>query len=282
MTVTTDLKLTRDLSPCPGDGLVIEGHNLTIDLNGHSIVGLGAGTGIRFTSIAYGVTLRGPSQVATFGTGLVMRQTNHNLVYGINFYGNGVAIDVSQANTLRIFGNTLDGGSNGSVGIHLGETVSVFVYQNRIVCNGVVGVEISLGAPVIDQNDISNNQKGVTSTREASPILRGNTLRGNYTTGIELLFAAGTVEDNTLTGNGGDGITITGFGANLLVQDNVLRNNNGNGIKIASSTATGTKITGNVLGGNTVDFFWDGTSPACWFQNVYSTSTPAVLAACAL
>jgi hypothetical protein len=38
-TITTDVKLDRDLVDCPGNGLVIGADNIDLDLNGHTIDG---------------------------------------------------------------------------------------------------------------------------------------------------------------------------------------------------------------------------------------------------
>src|ERR687888_1206711 len=38
-TITRDTTLHADLGPCPGDGLVIGAANVTVDLNGHAILG---------------------------------------------------------------------------------------------------------------------------------------------------------------------------------------------------------------------------------------------------
>src|SRR5690348_15511399 len=40
-TLTQSTKLDHDLVNCPGDGIVIGAHNITLDLNGHTIDGSG-------------------------------------------------------------------------------------------------------------------------------------------------------------------------------------------------------------------------------------------------
>jgi hypothetical protein len=37
--VTADVTLTRDIGPCPADGLVVGASGITIDLNGHTVTG---------------------------------------------------------------------------------------------------------------------------------------------------------------------------------------------------------------------------------------------------
>ena len=60
--ITTDLTLTADLGPCPGDGIVIVADGVTLDLNGHSIIGDGSRTGLH-----PGVTVLGRRQVTVKG-----------------------------------------------------------------------------------------------------------------------------------------------------------------------------------------------------------------------
>src|SRR4051794_9534004 len=54
--VTEDVVLHADLLECPGDGLVIDGDDVTVDLNYHRVDGTGTGAGVRI--MAREVTLR--------------------------------------------------------------------------------------------------------------------------------------------------------------------------------------------------------------------------------
>jgi parallel beta-helix repeat protein len=45
--LTTSTRVANDLAECPGDGLVIGGPGITLDLDGHTIDGVGLGAGIR-------------------------------------------------------------------------------------------------------------------------------------------------------------------------------------------------------------------------------------------
>src|SRR5262245_45236023 len=44
-TVTTSVKLTANIGPCLGDGLVVTASNVTVDLGGHTITGGDRGPG---------------------------------------------------------------------------------------------------------------------------------------------------------------------------------------------------------------------------------------------
>jgi len=45
--LTASVRLTNDLTNCPGDGLVIGAPRIVVDLDGHTVDGVGLGTGVR-------------------------------------------------------------------------------------------------------------------------------------------------------------------------------------------------------------------------------------------
>jgi hypothetical protein len=44
--ITTDTRLSRDLNNCPADGFIIGASRVTLDLDGHTIDGVGMGIGV--------------------------------------------------------------------------------------------------------------------------------------------------------------------------------------------------------------------------------------------
>ncbi len=80
--VTTNTTVTANLTDCPGDGLIIGAHNVTLNLNGRTIDGVGLGVGIRnngfdnvtirngtATGFDYGVALSNTLRQNTVTTG---------------------------------------------------------------------------------------------------------------------------------------------------------------------------------------------------------------------
>src|SRR5688572_14718159 len=65
--VTEDVVLNADLLECPGDGLVVAGDDVTVDLNHHRVDGTGTGAGVRI--MAREVTLR-HGAITDFGAGV--------------------------------------------------------------------------------------------------------------------------------------------------------------------------------------------------------------------
>lgn len=281
-TVTTNVKLTADLRPCPGNGLVVQGQNLTIDLNGHLIVGGPTGVGILFGLNTNHITIKGPGEIATFGTGIqVLSDTAYVLIYNVYLYENGVGMDLDKVTHLRVMNNTVDGGSGGTIGFRINELIDGDIYRNTIQRHNVAGVMTLefLGGAVVSENTITANQVGIVSISEAAT-LRGNTISSNNTDGIQVFgpFIVPTIQDNQILSNGGNGISVAGGSQSGIIQDNIVRNNKGSGISITSGA--GVTVTGSLTSGNGIDLFWDGTGTSCGALNVFGTSSSPSLPAC--
>jgi len=164
-----------------------------------------------------------------------------------NFGGNGIAVN-SNGNTIGGSGaqrNVIS--ANGGAGILVtGGSNSIF--GNRIgtdnngnLDNGNAGngITIQSGANTVDSNIIGgNNAAGVVLSGAAAT---GNVVKNNF---IGLRGdAAGTVA------NSGNGITITGAGANTIGMANVISGNGGVGVLVTGG-AGGTDVVGNAIGTN--------------------------------
>ena len=141
-----DLELTSDVT-CEGDGIRVEGSDLTIHLNGFTIRGPGSAsntTGI-FVEEASEVRIRGPGMVTGFGTGVAYMDARGGVMRDVYVRDNdiGVLLDAStdthvkqnHVSDNRIIGvfnrasnnteieNVIMGGNN--EGIRLEKSVSV-------------------------------------------------------------------------------------------------------------------------------------------------------------
>jgi nitrous oxidase accessory protein NosD len=140
-----DLELTSDVT-CEGDGIRVEGSDLTIHLNGFTIRGPGSDsntTGI-FVEEASEVRIRGPGMVTGFGTGVAYMDARGGVMRDVYVRDNdiGVLLDASTDthvkqnhvpdNRIGVFNrasnnteieNVIMGGSN--EGIRLEKSVSV-------------------------------------------------------------------------------------------------------------------------------------------------------------
>lgn len=279
---TTSVKLTADLGPCPGDGLIFIGIGVTVDLNGHRILGSGPGTGLVLGNSA--VTLKGPGTIENFDIGVLV-VAGGSVLYDLTLAGNSTGIAVISASDVRVFDNSIRGGTRGGVGIFDQQANHTSIYRNIISGHSDAGIAVFEGNPLISQNIIRENGVGISTPSLGVATILGNQILNNRTDGILLNSTeSGTmiIEDNDIHSNGGNGILLTRDARSALVRDNRITNNRGAGIGADNEGVVGNhRIIGNRLSRNGTDLFWNGTVGACWRQNVFRTSSAAALPECA-
>jgi parallel beta-helix repeat protein len=193
---------------------------------------------------------------------------------------NSVGIS-TQANYVSILGNNLtnqrqssilhNGGNylNDSDNLILGSTATGISFKfastsstvnNNTISGTITGIKVltSLSGSNITNNTITGNLKGMEliSGAGSSTIVSGNRVTNNIQGGIDNIGYSLT--DNTITGNGGNGITGSGIfmnntisgnqngisvsdmTSNNLITNNTITGNTYNGINISSETASGT------------------------------------------
>jgi hypothetical protein len=229
--ITSSVKLSSNVGPCPSGGIVVQGNNLTINLNGHRIFGsptTGDGVGIRLNG-ASGVVVKNGT-VTSFDAGIVIAGGAGNRVTKIKAIGNighadgttfgdGILIDGSRSNIVRANEVRANGPFSGI----------------SVINDGSIGNKISKNT--IQDNDIasagSNNDVGVRlepNTRETT--LKGNVIAFSGLDGISIFQSsrANVVIENTVKFNGfhdelhrkGDGIRVFGSAG---PEENVIREN---------------------------------------------------------
>jgi hypothetical protein len=221
--------------------------NVTLDLNGFSILGGGIGAGIGINGTAAGLTVRNGT-VTGFGTGISAGPSSKvfqvraaaNSILGIAgsaclieesvAEGNGTGI---QADSCKVENNIVIGNTGpGIIG-----AMNVLIHNN-IVANGGGGI-LTLGMSTIQDNVIQDNgvfgiSDGVFGPPPPPPPapfpgrvdIRGNTISNNGMPGggpgVSLVIPA-LITDNTVSGNLGSGIVC---GAACVVNGNVIDSNN--------------------------------------------------------
>ena len=106
--IQTSIKLTRDLGPCPDYGIRIAASTpLTLDLNGHRIVGQGSGTGV----FVFGesIVVKGPGRIVNFGKGIDVNHGHSVLIYDLDLIRNIDGVSLIFSSDVRILDNTIDG-----------------------------------------------------------------------------------------------------------------------------------------------------------------------------
>jgi len=275
---------------------------VTLNLNGHKISGTGSGVGISVGSVGSGLTIQGPGKIKNFGVGIGLGGVGDVLIYDLVLERNQGGITISQGGTVRVLNNVISGGPQGQTGIFFDEDSGAYIYKNTI-SGFVTAVEIPYeSSAVVDENLITLNQTGIYLPVSAplgvpAYCIRGNVITFNQETGIQMGSMAGasadalpemvpaiatnqpcfTVEDNTVTFNGGSGISVTNE-VSTSVRDNMVSFNRINGISITGSSSS--QVAGNRVQNNGTDLFWDGTGAPCWQQNIFNTDSPATLPPC--
>lgn len=112
--LTRNTTLARNVGPCTGDGIVVGADGITVNLNGHRVLGTsgpGDNVGIRLpkrtkvvvrggtvTGFGAGVAIMGGSQNTVTG---ITAQDNVGLIDGSGDFGDGLAILNSTNNVLQ-------------------------------------------------------------------------------------------------------------------------------------------------------------------------------------
>jgi hypothetical protein len=211
-TITSDATLDSDLS-CAGAGVVVVSARL--DLNGHSVLGSGVGTGVTLQGTDATVV---SGSVSGFADGVGMGGQDP-LVRSLTVSGNtnrGILLFTgrTRTNDAEIDTSTITG--NGGDGVEVADAHGTIVDGSVITYNGGSGIDAELQADAGDyfQNTITDNSGygiyAFSSTSHATE----NTVSRNGRAGIYFYedatpLAAGgyLIASNTANQNGGVGIS---------------------------------------------------------------------------
>ena len=235
--VTRNLTLQTDLGSvgigCTGDGLVVGKAGITIDLNGHNILGqaypIPGSAGIRNTGYARVKivdTSGGLGQIGGFAASIRLTDANRNAVIGVAAL-DGVSLVRSDSAVIRnsTFNPTNQLGCDpytSPAGIHLEDS-------NRATIRGNLSFVGGLGIVLIRSN---NNLVQANSADQ-----RGND--GNDCSGIMVMDSNGnTLKNNDTSENNGDGIFVNATSTNTVIDGNYAQNNTDDGIDVENATTT--------------------------------------------
>jgi parallel beta-helix repeat protein len=238
--VTGDTELTRDLTECPGDGLVIGADGVRLDLNGHLIDGtlFEPGTaGVRNPGFDDVIIVNG--RVTNFEVGVFLEGAQRNKVSGIAASSNlEEGLELARSSTTRLLENTLRANETG-----LRITGS---HENRIVGNVVAGNDLNgvvlqgSNANIVERNRVlgTNLTDGIVLSSSDRNAVRMNGVTDNA--GFGVFVGAGSdddrVRENTVFGNGDGGVVVRATAARTVVVANTASDNG------ADSTSSGDGI----------------------------------------
>jgi parallel beta-helix repeat protein len=222
--VTQDVTLQHDINGCVDGGIVVAKSGVTVDLNGHTITGLGEGDGIAASGVT-GVTIKNGS-VVNFEAGLRLTGVQNSRVLDTRFSMNSDASAWVEASTGNKF-KRLKMTDNGDGGFRL-----IASNDNRIAANTVSGASDS----GVMMEELSSHNRLVRNTI---------TLAGE---GIKVEGGShNRVFRNTTSWNGGAGIEVAEDSLHTRINENQAHHNGGDGIFIEG---TGTQVNRNHAGCN--------------------------------
>lgn len=244
--ITSSFKLENSMGPCATNGLRIGADNLTIDLNGKTIIGdLGLTDSGILNNGGVGDNLQLKNGfIKKFGIGVKIFQKSDAKVIGVHVAGSSaIGIELTFGVSGHVVKNSSVTGS-GDVGIDVNNVGDVLITGTQVVANadGIV-----LGGSGADNDTITKSQ-----------------IIGNRVHGIRVGNDEHTITKNTITGNGqggtgGNGVFLQSQSSDNLVSKNVINGNGRHGVEDAGTGATGGD---NTIENNTVNAngYYQGTS----------------------
>jgi parallel beta-helix repeat protein len=228
--ITVDTTLARDINNCQTDGVVVGAPDITIDLNDHTIDGVGAGIGV--------------NNVAGHDDVTVKNGTVHQFMEGIQ---------LGEANVTGAVDNRLSRltvSLNVGAGIELEESDDNRIKRVTAADNGGDGFTLNADS---DDNRVryssasDNGTSGIVATGDSdnNRIERNSVVRNaNFGIALEQTSDDTRLERNTAIANQNDGIFVEVTVSRTLVRRNVA-NENGldpmnvqDGIDVASPETT--------------------------------------------
>jgi hypothetical protein len=255
--ITQDTTLDSDLVSCEL-GLRIGAASVTLDLNGHTIRGLGVASGISGTSGQphSNVVIRGRGTVEGFNMGIDLQTLPDATVQGLTIQGNVGGVYATETFGHRIIDNLVQDNADFGIGQFDSETGTrgTRIERNSIRGNGGNGVALSFsGAELVNNHIADNGASGVAAFSARLDATR-NTIEGNDFSGIAMSsFATGEITANAIAGNGRDGLLLEGAARADAVRDNTIERNGRNGISVQAGAGGDMLLERNRLSRNALD-----------------------------
>jgi len=239
---------------------VLTANNVSIDLNGFSIVGPvtcsgspvacsppGSGNGVQSID-SIGVSGKNGSITGMGGWGVILGERSEITNLRAN---NNRQHGISVAARSTVSGNVAN--RNGAGGIFAGDGSTVL--GNTVSDNGSTGIHVGNGSTVLGNTSERNDDSGIYSfsvivgSSLGGSTISDNTASGNGGSGIIDGACCSTISGNTANGNGSSGISAY---SGSSVKGNTTASNTGHGIQATS----GTTVLENNASGNTSTGIW--------------------------
>ncbi len=236
--ITQDRKLTKDIIDCDVTGLIIGAPDVTLDLNGHRLDGVGDSNGGVLNSAGHdGVTIKGSGgSITAFGRGVEMNGAADATVRGIEFRNtdsqfSSIGVFMNSSSNVLVANNEIsDMKAMGAAGI-----VFQGVTQAEVSANRITKVRGSAGSSAIR---LTNGSLGVLVERNRITRIGGHGIDLNDTDSARVLR-------NRVSGAKLRGILIQGDSDGARIKRNDLIRNEDGILLAAGATSADTRIAAN-------------------------------------
>jgi parallel beta-helix repeat protein len=238
VTVTQDTTLDSDLVDCPGNGVLIAGTGVTLDLAGHLIDGTGGPYGVVTVGRTANVAVVG-GRVRQFHNAVALGGGGPFLARDLEVSGSHDGILLVGANR-TVVERVLAWGNDGS-GINMPASHDVLVTDSVMVGNGAGMGAANATLSRIEQTLFEGNTfHGLRFAGLTDTVIIGNRVRSNGTFGMRLEegSSGNLLSGNRVSDSGADGIGLAeDSGSNRLERNRSVRNG-GDGFDLAGAGTT--------------------------------------------
>lgn len=244
-TLTTDSRLTADLTCPSGDGLVL-GEGVTLDLNGHTLTGSAGATAVIAPPLG-DVTVRNGT-IADWGFGLRTRVDDEIggtlTVWAMTFRGNreGLQTDGRLGSTGKVHDVDRSTFIENGVGLD-GFYGDATIRRSRFTANNTA-IDVTTGGITLEKSRVDGNRRGIFCD-ESDCVVRRSTLVNNETA-IGSATYSPHVFDSILRGN--DTAVFSGGRGGRLERNRFLDNGTGVALRFSSATLRDNVFRDNELG----------------------------------
>ncbi len=245
--VTRDVRLSRDLLGCTGNGLVVGADGVEIDLNGHLISGTGPFLSLSGIDIdAYENVRIHNGRIADFSRGVLGYDADHARVEAVKITRTLEGVNFEESTGVRVIDNCVVGNREGIV---LRRTDRATIAGNAVVDNDTTGItDIDSRANLHVRNHVAGNTfDGMSLESAVDTVVTRNVVQRNGLDGINAVVGSGVrYLGNRVIRNDEHGINDSGEGT--VWRRNVAQRNAAVGLR--SDGAEPVDAGGNVARGN--------------------------------
>ena len=211
--ITENVRLTRDLVGCPGNGLIVGANDVDIDLNGHLVSGVGPFASLSGIDIdAYkNVRIRN-GRISDFSRGVLGYDADAARVERVTITRTLEGVNFEESTAVKVTGNRLVGNREGMV---LRRTEKVTVAGNLAVNNDTTGItDIDSRENLHTRNHVAGNTfDGIALESAVNTVVIDNVVRRNGIDGIDAVAGSGVrYVGNRVSHNDENGINDSGDG----------------------------------------------------------------------